>query len=569
MSEIINSESSPYTFPIAMATENTATRQNVEDNIVCHMTESFLGKVTTEQVELLISGIPDVSTKILLTELTLELIASLTSMFLRQEDIEQCDLSKLEDTLVESFSDALGIEMTDNVSIRQFSKMIQKEVTKNIKSIQSTGENNIIGPERLNNISSCVLEIFQTFASKLMFAVTFPKQNQSQDMEDLSFKTNLGSSDSKQDNGPSEQRIKLTSKITSSPTDMTATEIICCLIDEIPGDAFKKVMEETSRELLSIDEQFTRFVFNTEKNKESFAKVEPKFKEYFTMCFTKAWANHLLDKMTWMDQKETAQHIDLPHSLINFVQCHLQNDAEEGADKEHSRSTFENSSEKQLLMFTSEFSQFLYNMVKQQRSYYATSEVELYDDIRGKVWIFTVLLNWWVNNQMSKVTERMNLAYVDEGIQQCDSLLTEHRKVRFIFILVEKVVLNLYDTLKIMPTNVDKVIKHVFQKVMDEVQETDLYFRDKSFKIYKKINIALLKRFGSPEAVLFLLNTKDPAIEECIIAVLRQKMMKPAKKQNVIRRFFSSFWKIICVKSAKFGCLSSPPEMETQEEECI
>lgn len=538
-----------------MATGNTATQENVGANIIYHMIESFLGKTTAKQWELLTSGDPDVSTKILLTELTLELISSLTSTFFRHKDINQCYLSKLKDTLVQSFSEALRIEMTNNVSIRWFSEMIQHEVTENVKSIQSTGENIIIGPERLNIISSCLLQIFKTFANKLILAVTLQKQNQRQEMEDLICKTNISKSDRKQDNGPSEQSLKFTSRITTSPTDMTATEIICDLIDEIPGVAFKKVMVETSRELLSIDEQFMRFIFNTEENKKSFTKVEPKFKEYFTMCFTKAWINHLLDKISWMDQKKTVEHSELRHSLINFVHCHLKNDAEEGAY--NSQSTFESFPGKRLLMFTSEFSQFLYSMVKQQTSYYATSEAEMYDDIKGKVWIFTVLLNWWVNTQMFKVTERINPSYMDEGIQQCEGPLSEHSKVRFIFVLVEKVVLNLYYSLKIMPTNVDNVIKDMFEKVLDEVQDTDLYFRCKSFKIYKKINTKLIKRFGSPEAVLFLLNIKDPVIEECIITVLKQNMMKPRNNWKAIQRFFSFFRKIICVKSAKCGRSSS------------
>lgn len=550
----INTNSGPNTPLIAMDIDNTDKQQNVEANVIYQMTEAFLRKVTMEQLELLTSGIPDVSTKILLTESTLELISSLTDMVfraVRHKDINQhCDVSRLNDTLVQSFSKALGIDkMTDNVSIRHFSQMIQKEVSENVKSLQSTGENNnIISPERLNIITSCVLEIFTTFANELMFAVTLQKQNQRQTTEeDLSCHRSIGSSDSKTD--------KITSESTDSITDITATDIICHLIDEAPSVTFKKVMVETFQQLLSSDEQITRFIFNAQKNKESFTKVEGKFVEYFTVCFTKVWMNHLMDTLSWKDQKEIGEYSDLPQSLIDFVHCHLPNDAEEGALKEHSRGTFETFSGKHLVMFMSEFSQFLCNVTKQQRSYYDTSENDMYDDIRGKVWIFTMLLNWWVNNQMSKVTERMNLAYVDEEIKDFKCPMTEHSKVRFVFILVEKIVLNLCYSLKIRPTNAHKVIERIFENVMDEVQDTDLYFMRKSFKLYKKINLRLLKSFGSPEAVLFLVNSKEPVIEECIISVLKEKMMRPPKKQNIIQRFFSSFCKIFCVKSAKCGCL--------------
>lgn len=519
-----------------MATE---TQQIVEVNVIHQMTESFLGKVTMEQLELLTSGVPDVSTKILLTELPLELLSSLTSLFsiaVRHKDITKCcDFSGLKHTLVQSFSEALGIDETaDNVSISQFSEMIQKEVAENVKSIQSTGENNnIILPGRLNMISSCVLDILRTFSNKLVCALMGQKENErSKEQEDFPCQTNVGGSDSKRDESPADE-------MANSPAAISATEIICYLIDEIPDVAFKKVMVETSRQLLCADEQVTRFIFSTQRNKSSFRKVSRKFQEYFTTCFTRAWISRLLEKLSWKNQNGTADHSDVPQLVADFVHSHLHDDTKEGGVMEHSLSACEDLPEKRLAIFISKLSQFLYHVLKQRMSYYAMSEGEMYDDIRGKVWIFTVLMNWWVHNQMSKVTERMNLAQANEEMKECEGLLTEHSKVRFVFILVEKVVLNLYYSLKIMPTNIDKVIKHVFEKVLDEVQGADLYFRCKSFKIYKTINTELLKRFGSLEAVLFLLNSKDPVIEECFITVLKQTMMKPPKTQNAIQRFFS------------------------------
>lgn len=531
-----------------MATE---TQQHVEVNVIQQMTASFLGRVTAEQLELLTSGVPDVSTKILLTELPLELLSSLTSLFfiaVRHKDInERCDFSGLKQTLVQSFSEALGIDKTtDNVSISRFSEMIQKEVAENVKSIRSTGENNnIIPPGRLNVISSCVLEILKTFANKLVFAVTWQKEDRTpKNEEDFPCQADMDG----RDESPSDESVKSkTPEIATSPAEITATEIICYLIEENPDVRFKKVMVEASRELLCADEQVTRFIFNTQKNKNSFKKVSRKFKEYFTMCFTRAWMHRLLDELSWENQKEAAEHGDVPQLVSDFVHSHL-HESEEAGDREHSLSACEDLSGKRLVVFMSELSQFLCNLVKQRMSFYSMSGGEMYDDIRGKVWIFTVLMNWWVHNQMSKVTERMNLAQADEEMEECEGLLTEHSKVRFVFILVEKVVLNLYYSLKIMPTNIDKVIKHVFEKVLDDVQGANLYFRYRSFTIYKTINAQLVERFGSPEAVLFLLNSKDPVIQECFITVLKQTMMKPPKTQNAIQRFFSSFF---CMKNRK------------------
>lgn len=521
-----------------MATE---TQQHVEVSVIHQMAESFLGKVTTQQLELLTSGVPDLSTKILLTELPLELLSSLTNLFViavRHRDIdERFDFSCLKHTLVQSFSQALGIDKTaDNVSILRFSEMIQKEVTENVKSIRSTGENNnIIPPGRLNVISCCVLEILRAFANKGMLAATWPKTERHTGPK-----------------SPSDESVtSKTAETVNSPAEITATEIICSLIDEIPDVAFKEAMVETSRQLLCDDEQVTRFIFNTQKNRKSFKKVSRKFKDYFTVCFTRAWITRLLDTLSLNNPKETAKHAEISQLVSEFVRSHLGDDARDGGEREHSLSACEDPSGKRLVLFMSQLSRFLYNAVKQQTSFNSMSEGEMYDDIRGKVWIFTLLMNWWVHNQMSKVTERMNVAQAEEELKECEGLLTEHTKVRFVFILVEKVVLHLYYNLKIMPTNIDKAIKHVFDRVLDKVRGADLYFRCSSFKIYKTINSELLRRFGSLEAVLFLLNSKDPVIEECFMTVLKQTMMRPPKPQNGLQRWFFSFF---FMKNRKCGC---------------
>lgn len=520
-----------------MATET----QHVE--VIQQMTESFLGKVTTEQLERISRGLPDVSTKILLTELPLELLSSLTDLFViavKHKDInERCDFSGLKETLAQSFSEALGVEETaDDASISRFSEMIQKELTENVRSIRSTGENNnIIPPGRLNVISSCVLEILRTSANRLASAVAWQKENQTPGSEE------------------GEAIPSKTAGSASSPAEITATEIICCLIDETPDLPFRNVMVETSRELLCADEQVTRFIFNTQKSKSSFKKVSRNFKEYFTVCFTRAWTSRFLDKLSWRQQKEGAEGEDLPQLVSQFVHSHLHEDAKAEAEAavggERSPDACEDPSGKRLVTFMRELSQFVHSAVKQRSGSSALSEGEMYEDIRGRVWIFTVLMNWWVHDQMSKVSERMSLAQADEEVSECEGPLSQHSKVRFVFILVEKVVLNLYYTLKMMPTSIDKVIKHVFEKVLDEVQGADLYFCCRSFKIYKAVNAELLRRFGSPEAVLFLLNSKDPVVQECFIAVLKRTMMKPPRSQSPLQRFFSSFF---CMKNRKCEC---------------
>lgn len=535
----------------------TDTQQHVDVDVILQMTESFLGKVTAEQLELVTSGVLDISTKILLTALPLELLSSLTNLFfiaVKHKDLsEHCDFSGLKHMLVQSFSEALGIDKTvDHGSISRFSEMMQKEVTENVKSIRSTGENNIIPPVRLNMINSCVLEMLTTFANKLVFAVTCQKEHvTAKNEEDFPCRSDIQGSDSRPDKGWSDESVRSkTPRLADSPAEVTATEIICHLIEETPDVTFQRAMVQTSRELLCADEQVTRFIFNSQKNKNSFKKVSRKFKEYFTVCFTRVWISRLLDKLSWNNPNDIAEHSDVPQLVVDFVLSYLSEDTKEGGDRAHSLSAGEDLSGKRLVMFMSELRQLLYSLVKQQMSFYSLSEGEMYDSIKGKVWIFTVLMNWWVHDQMSKVTERMNSAQADEEMKECEGLLTDYSKVRFVFILVEKVVLNLYYSLKIMPTNIDKVIKHVFEKVLDKVQGTDLYFRCRSSKIYKTINTELLRRFGSLEAVLFLLNSKDPVIEECFVTVLKQTMMKPPKTQNAIQGFFSLF----CMKNRKCRC---------------
>lgn len=507
-----------------MASEQAATQRRNIANLIYQMVDYFMETVTVEQVQSFSSGVPDVMTKIWMTELTLDFISSLTKVYFTADVNECCDFSDLKDTLEQTFSKALKKDMTDNFSIALLSELIQEAVPENVKSIQMNGRNNnITPPGRLNVMFSCILEIFTILANKLMLDVSWQKRKQKQkSREYILSRTSLCSSKGKKDKRASKKSKKKASKMKSSGTDTKATEMICTLIAEVPGDEFKKVMAETFRQLLSSDEQVTGFLFNAQKDKESFEQVAGKFKEYLSMCFTKAWINNLLERLKW----EEPDHSELHESLLDFVYAHLPDITEEEENKE------------QLLMFISEFSQFLQDTVKQRRSFSPTSETKMYNNIIENVSTFTMLMNWWVQNQTSKLTARMVLTTMEEEMKQCDGPLSKHAKLRFIFVSVEKIVLNICHNLKMMPTNVNELIHRIFDKVLDQVQDVELYLSFKSSGLYKKINKELLKIFGSPEAVLFLMNSEDPVIEECIAAVLIRKMVKPPNK-NFIQKIFS------------------------------
>lgn len=518
-----------------MASEQAAMQRRNTANLIYQMVDYFMESVTVEQLESLSSGVPDVATKIWMTELTLEFVNSLTNVYFTADTNERCDFSDLKDTLEQTFSKSLKKDMTDNFSIALLSELIQEAVPENVKSIQINGKNNnIIPPGRLNVMLSCILEIFTILAKKVMLDVSWLKQKQRQKSPQYissspSIGSSIGSSKSKKDKRALRKRKRNASKtpeMTCSATDVEATEIICSLIAEVPGDAFKNVMAETFCQLLRSDEQVTGFLFNARKDKESFEEVAGKFKEYLSVCFTKAWINRLLEKLNWTDQKGPVDHRDLHQSLIDFVHAHLPDITEEEEDKG------------QLVVFIGEFSQFLHDAVKQRRSCSPSSESKMYDDIRENVSTFTVLMNWWVHNQISKLTTRMVLTTMEEEMKQCDGPLSKHVKLRFVFVLVEKTVLNLCHNLKMMPSNIDELIHSIFDKVIDQVQDVELYLSFKSSEIYKKINKVLLKTFGSPEAVLFLMNSEDPVIEECIVAVLIRKMVKPPNKQSFIQKIF-------------------------------
>ena len=162
-------------------------------NPVCPLIDSFFERITQEQWTSLKSGCPDDATKIVLAELILDTIASVTnSVFTalknsQQPQTEKDVLVRLDNVLPQISSQVLGIpNEVDSDSSRRLTDLIAEEVRENISSAisqslpigQSLLDQRIIPHHRVTTMVSQAAKMVKEFVVKVktVFSCGKPKQ---------------------------------------------------------------------------------------------------------------------------------------------------------------------------------------------------------------------------------------------------------------------------------------------------------------------------------------------------------------------------------------------------------
>lgn len=535
--------------------------------IILPLFKGFLKSITNKQWVLLTSGHPDTATKILLGEVILTLISSLTKSFLMvvtsRDTNGDSELSQLKDLITESFCKALRIQdEADMSSVESLSQLIEQEVTENVNSRSKTPVENIIPSNRVDYMVDCTCIIFKKFAAKVKSIFRPRRQKHGQEIAEVWQPENddgmQEDRDPPEDKDPSRDNVKLTnSDIVKRAIGKEVNDIIPPLLDGIPHSDFEKLRMETSHELSQVGDQVTSLICDKGKKQGPLKEGMKKIQDFFTTCFANAWIFRLQEQLSRKHKKDTSMaRSHSAESLLNAAVFGLKNGAENQGDHDQSLfSLLKNLSDGKALIFTKALSDLIYsNMVipeivpksvqKQWRSpYVPATHAEMYDDIKCKIWIFTVLMNWWVKKLVQTVNSRVELAILEREAdlmaqQVCEEMkereAMETLKKNHVKFFIEKIVLHIYYKLRIMPQNSDDVINRLFENVWAEVQGANFYFTSKTLKknLNKKINKVLHQKLGSPELMLYLLNCKDPVIEECIITILQQEVMTPPQNSN-------------------------------------
>lgn len=331
-------------------------------------------------------------------------------------------------------------------------------------------------------------------------------------------------------------------------------ELVLPILDNFSDSEYDKIQSDSSLELQNLANEIASSIYFGVEKEQSLLEGRFRIKQFLAKCLSKAWLIRLCEKIKRKHLQESNQCSDLPaDSFLDTVNFWLQIE-NQGAEGEDSLISWFNISSNNALIFTKELSDLIYRHLtsnafpKTETRLLGELDIpeyhnEMYADILGKVWIFVVLMNWWLNSQGQIIIERVKMPLrvplTAPGSSERDAVRMEKNRCCVKF-FIEKIVTHVLFDVKMMPDNKHDIIKYLFENVCAKVQSENFYVTPDIFKgLDKRINRVLYKRLGTPEMVLFSINSKDPIIEECIITIIKERLMKPPKKPSSIRRFFS------------------------------
>lgn len=354
----------------------------------------------------------------------------------------------------------------------------------------------------------------------------------------------------------SEKFIKKTSDSLQEQVKRELKELVLPILDNFSDSEYDKIQSESSLELQKLANEIAISIYYGAEKEKSLNDGRFRIKQYLAKCLSKAWLIRLCQKIKRKHLQQSDLSADTPtDSLMDLVNFWLQIE-NQGAEGEDSLISWFNISSNNALIFTKELSDLIYRHLTTNFSPIAVPEKqplaelelpeyhnEMYVDILGKVWIFVVLMNWWLSSQGQVISERvklpLKLQLKPPGAAERDAIRLEKNRccVRF---FIEKIVTHVLLDVKMMPDNKHDIINYLFEKVCAKVQGENFFVSRNVFKgLDKRINQLLYKRLGTPEMVLFSINSRDPVVEECIITIIKERLMKPPKKPSSLQRFFS------------------------------
>lgn len=530
---------------------------------------SFCGGVTEKQWRLLTSGFPDGATKIQLAELVLEIISLVTKTCLaviRQSQKSKKDfVSGLEDKLLHSLSEALGISVVDDFSLKRLSSLIQTEVARNVDSSVSTCLN-VVSPSALNTMVSHTSEVFRKFAATLrsLFSSrprpqrehSTPAEN-TQDLEEDQEES--GTEDASQTSQWSEGTdsllsddsvVKKSSEVLQEQMRRELKDLVLPLLDS--NSDYEELKSEASKELQSLADVIASLICISRRKKCPLNEVRRQIEQFFAKCFSRAWICRLLEQIK---RKHLRHSQTAGIETVSFIF--------EGAASWIQTGEKRSLGKKEALTLTKELSNSIYRLLlphdvhegirrrrPRRNSPVPESHAEMFADIQSKAWIFVVLRNWWIQCQLQTVSQSVRLPVMGTVPQPSaleDPQLQMEMKRFSVEFLAQKIVFHVYLDLMNLPNNKHDITDRLLENVWAEVKGEDLHHNKNTFKnLNKTVHRILCKRLGGPEKVLLLMQSRDPVVEECIIFIVKERLTAPPGRPAAVCGAFSRWCSVFC-----------------------
>lgn len=560
--------------------------------------KSFFERITEEQLKLLKSGSPDEATKILLAELILDMIRSVTSSVLTalkniyKAESEEEDQPSVDQVTSQISSQALGIEdKVDSVSSRSLSDLLAEEVRMNVDSALSSGlqnlqfviDQNVTHPRRISAMVLHATKVLRELSMK-MKTIFAPRLNREREesliREHVRFspapREDLGLCDT---DGPRSRSSvgRKTPEPERFQEDVSKdlSDILTPLLEELPESEFEKLQSEITEELQSLSDEVGQMVCARDQDNLKVARLM--IKEFLAKSFAKVWIHRFLIQL----KKKHRQYSDIDSSALaeslvaTFTSLtQLERDEKEDEEKDSLTLLFRRISSSTILVFTKQLSDLIYphflpqtvpdspkgsQSLRNLEAIYA----DTYADIQSKVWVFVVLLNWWLKTQGKTLSEKVNIPTAQtaappheearranaplryqEARQEAEPQLD--RKSMLVKLLIDKVLWEIYCDVKMLPERKDHIAARLFESVWAEVRLAEVFvtvtnLKSASMKIYRQ----LCKMWTSADQLLCSLISQDPTTEIYVASVFKGHLTTPAAKPGYIRSFFSSLGRAV------------------------
>lgn len=572
--------------------ERTAAKPIVRIDCVRPLIRVFFQRITERQWKLLKSGFPDEATKILLVEMILNMISSVTKNLLsalgkaKTPDNQKHVLSSLDHLFPLVLGKALGIpNKVENASLKTLSHIIKTEVKENVTLALSNQR--VIDPAKLEIMVCHASKIFKLFAAKMEVFVSSQSKERigvflCHDVKSKSDgeKTHPEEMDDNGSAGDCLPDQRLQSFLKKIQTELV--KIFPPLLNDMSESEYKKLQSEASMELHTFGAEISTVFSAKGMTQCSLKTVSVKLKHLFTKCFLTMWLYRMMGQLNKQHESNKFRNSRSVESLVDSLKSRFSGKC---SAEDHLAHWLRDFSNKGAVLFSKELSDLIYfNIMPEvagassveakisRRFYVLLTYSRLYSDIRSKVWIFMVMINWKLKQLSVDFTKTLVLA-MREGAEwpkagettACqdkgqEASLEKEKDKRRVRVFIEKIVYHLQREGKMMHSNRYEIINSLLDKVWAELKDAELSITPESFKnLDRNIHKHLCKKFGTPEMVLFLISCKDPVITKSILVIFEERLLKLKKEPCRISRLCSPLGSVLCKSSRKRG---SPQEKQ-------
>lgn len=570
-------------------------------NSVYFIIKSFMEKLTVDQWRALTSAAPTNVTNILVAEMTLNIIDTVAESAMSGRGswglayVEEVGPG-LELLLQQSFCDALHMKGADE-SLRSLTKMIQQENRERLKSLQAGPDDSSItchltAPSRLNRMVCCVNDLFRKVGAKLMALFQASEDGDEQEEEG-----EVAPED--QTGGKSITPDSIREKIGKELRDISTH-----LMEDVSRDEFKGVEFVRSEEIESVGKEVS--LLAEAEGKRSFKGLKKQLRLVCANSFLRVWLCRLVAQLKEKHQEDVT--VERCGSIVDQLTPQLLKDLSRQDEdlntplKVKARSI---TGAKVLLLFQRLAPLLLHRSSQTIASWNGPADgdkllpqekSEVYNDLRRKSWICTVLMKWFLKTVVKGLGARLKhcILEVKAGATLMEASVSDPEaaelpeppsatlisvptnsggrsviletwrreeqqpvsaeeqrspgvegdiKMSYVKTFLEKVVFHVCDDAHVFG-NKCKVNDGIFEKVWAEVKNHNIYVTARTFRnLDQEIHQHLCGRF-KPLEMLCLMTLQDPVVTELCISLVKKRLMRPPQEASA-RRFFSSVVKVL------------------------